>query len=890
MVQISGLSKKTNTSFDNRLYSKLFSNIKSSIDYYKTVFGGKFKLKQQLLYKENFKHGHNLILFILLFSLPVALFYCCFCSLFSSYPPVPYLLYNRLQYSFKQKTTTQFIILVDAQELDSIIMNNGRNSNVHLISQPEVEKGNLNFMLSENKNQNTKDKNMKTNILLLKQTTFTNLINDSNINLIPLSTPNNQSKKIVYNSNNTENLLNDMNLHSQKQYEDDVRQTKLANNKSDQISTNLTKDRDNINSTLLANVDQKNSVFKSSLNNNNNLSTTASFELSSTTLASTTNIDDEDIVISSSEILNDYDKLKSIDVIKKLPNDSYKNVSVVNKETMQVSKASSSSDTFNNEDDSAKMIKKSQTTSNSSSTDILSDEQHITNSRLLLRLLVFGLFCLISISLLFLYAIKFCVCRRRKRLLNIQRNLVADLGFNPSSSISSDNTTTRRFHHQCSNEANTSSSTCSAIRRQPLQRERASNSLIDSILGFLLRRFGFFDTSSSRHNHRQRHYQQQLYRRHQLMMSRGDSITSIYQRLTLAERLALHQLANTASSVVGYTDGLNEFADNNSFDCSAANNLNNLNCSLCLASGNSNNNYDHLMSTTNYLVSRPPTYSEIFGLSSSSPAQEQQQQQQVSTETTIQESNTNLPPYERAITSNEHEQQAQQSCETILVNDEVDDYHEDNARLDSHEQFSPSEQQSLAQQQQQKNLLVKLNLNKTKLLSANDLMLLSKIIDVPIVVQQQHQDELSNHIDADRSVTEHEDNTVTNDNKVSVSSNSNTTEFLDNIDKPQETCMASVEDNLTDNNLTSFNGSSSFTSTSSGSRAIVSCSSNGNSSSENSSSSGGKSNTTSLNGRSSKSIPVEHNNSSDNKSGTRRGSSEKELSSSTTTTTRQPKG
>lgn len=43
-------------------------------------------------------------------------------------------------------------------------------------------------------------------------------------------------------------------------------------------------------------------------------------------------------------------------------------------------------------------------------------------------------------------------------------------------------------------------------------------------------------------------------------------------------------------------------------------------------------------------------------------------------------------------------------------------------------------------QDEQKNLLVKLNLNKTKLLSAGDLMLLSKLIDVPIIVQdERHQ-------------------------------------------------------------------------------------------------------------------------------------------------------
>lgn len=41
-----------------------------------------------------------------------------------------------------------------------------------------------------------------------------------------------------------------------------------------------------------------------------------------------------------------------------------------------------------------------------------------------------------------------------------------------------------------------------------------------------------------------------------------------------------------------------------------------------------------------------------------------------------------------------------------------------------------------------RNLLVKVNLNKTKLLSAADLMLLSKLIDVPIVVQQPAQAEL----------------------------------------------------------------------------------------------------------------------------------------------------
>lgn len=61
----------------------------------------------------------------------------------------------------------------------------------------------------------------------------------------------------------------------------------------------------------------------------------------------------------------------------------------------------------------------------------------------------------------------------------------------------------------------------------------------------------------------------------------------------------------------------------------------------------------------------------------------------------------------------------------------------------SESQTISSDSGSLGDQQQQhhqqKNLLVKLNLNKTKLLSAEDLVLLSKLIDVPIVVQQRHQ-------------------------------------------------------------------------------------------------------------------------------------------------------
>lgn len=50
-----------------------------------------------------------------------------------------------------------------------------------------------------------------------------------------------------------------------------------------------------------------------------------------------------------------------------------------------------------------------------------------------------------------------------------------------------------------------------------------------------------------------------------------------------------------------------------------------------------------------------------------------------------------------------------------------------------------SHQQANGGGHQQKNLLVKLNLNKTRVLSPDELMLLSRLIDVPIVVQQQQQ-------------------------------------------------------------------------------------------------------------------------------------------------------
>lgn len=71
------------------------------------------------------------------------------------------------------------------------------------------------------------------------------------------------------------------------------------------------------------------------------------------------------------------------------------------------------------------------------------------------------------------------------------------------------------------------------------------------------------------------------------------------------------------------------------------------------------------------------------------------------------------------------------------------------------------------QQQDQKNLLVKLNLNKTKLLSAGDLMLLSKLIDVPIVVQQQQllllQQQQQQHVDANIRQVEMRKQKVAND-------------------------------------------------------------------------------------------------------------------------------
>lgn len=239
---------------------------------------------------------------------------------------------------------------------------------------------------------------------------------------------------------------------------------------------------------------------------------------------------------------------------------------------------------------------------------------HYSNSRLILRLLVLGLFGLVSMSLATVYTIKFCVCNRRKIL---RRDLVADLNGRPAHPL--------YWSH------------CPAHSSQV-----SAQTSLQSLLGANLCGFGHQANASSSapESSRQVRCVEPLI---SSLCCQQQQLESLYSQSTFA----LPPLDYASS-------------------CLPAD----------LQQAHSSGSPEP----------RPPAYSDLFGASAVSNGR-----------------------------------------------DEADD--------------TPSGSQTSGaigeqQQETQRNLLVKLNLNKTKLLSASDLVLLSKLIDVPIVVQQHQQQQV----------------------------------------------------------------------------------------------------------------------------------------------------
>ena len=267
------------------------------------------------------------------------------------------------------------------------------------------------------------------------------------------------------------------------------------------------------------------------------------------------------------------------------------------------------------------------------------------SSRLLLRMLVFGMFALLSSSLVIVYAIKFCVCSRRKRRHLLRGALVGDVGeqrrarqiedflFAPAGPSPSS-------QHFLAGETN-----CACARNH----------------------------SSRRNNHLLAHPADQLVLESLLRASAGRQspigwplsgdeleLATVCRQVALAAQL---QARSTSGGCPCASDG------------------------------------------PETPPARPPAYSELFEVVATAEPAPGAAATTTTTCTTVEGGLTSGPSVDVSSLSNPS---------------------------DCQREGLPT---SRADQSQQVNLLVRLNLNKTKLLSAADLMLLSKLIDVPIVVQ-----------------------------------------------------------------------------------------------------------------------------------------------------------
>lgn len=314
----------------------------------------------------------------------------------------------------------------------------------------------------------------------------------------------------------------------------------------------------------------------------------------------------------------------------------------------------------------------------SSASDGDEDDVNYSNSRLLLRLLVIGLFIMVSMSLMILYTIKVCICNRRKKH-RAQRNLVGDSSYVYPQNIACSCYNHNHHHHQALE-------TASATAAQPT----------NSIRTILSRHLRYDNYSSSEQG-------SYCVERRGFVADSGNNLTLRHLNSTLQNDAHLIPIPAISAPASQHGD-----------------------CSCCL-----------LNNSAHQLTGPPPTYFETFG-----------RQQEVSIEgdaVSPGASNSYDTAAELDYTSCESPPPSSRNALTTAANSQAANNSnsafdcDDNDRQSLGSDNPTIESQLRRQQQQERNLLVKLNLNKTKLLSAGDLMLLSKLIDVPIIVQDQQQ-------------------------------------------------------------------------------------------------------------------------------------------------------
>lgn len=318
------------------------------------------------------------------------------------------------------------------------------------------------------------------------------------------------------------------------------------------------------------------------------------------------------------------------------------------------------------------------------------------SSRLLLQLLVLGLFTLVSASLILVYAVKFCVCQRRKRML--RRALVGDMG--AGEQLAGERLAglggTYSQHQTPESLVNLAECACgsSALvgRCQP-----PVSSLIQSLL------LGRVPTYNQNPASEPPIWLTPCRRRQQ----QASQVAVHLQQVAALAQLQAQLQSLAAAAATGTSTGTGTGTSTSTGSC------------VCSAPGGTGQPATPAV--------RPPPYSDLFGVVVDRRDGSSQGRRQAAASSSPGAS----PARASADTSGRPGVGRQQ-------------LHHLTASPTSTSGVSPLSASSLAtssantqaSNSEQVNLLVRLNLNKTKLLSAADLMLLSKLIDVPIVIQQ----------------------------------------------------------------------------------------------------------------------------------------------------------
>lgn len=335
---------------------------------------------------------------------------------------------------------------------------------------------------------------------------------------------------------------------------------------------------------------------------------------------------------------------------------------------------------------------------------------HNSNSRLIFRLFVVGLICLVSLSLITVYTIKFCFCKKRKRQHN---NIESNLSGRPSlfgHNLVMDFNEIRRNHHQLTMPS------CSCFTEPPPVIITPQLNRFQSLFRpDLWARYRISDVQNST----------------SLYPSRSGSIDSHGAdcNLPMPANLSQH-LGSTDLDCLRYHDHHHRYDDeahsqlnrahqplhplNGRHCCHLTDEFSQIGTSLSEIQTNirttSNLNYEQplqMFSEQAHHQPRPPAYSELFRNSRGRQKRSGCRQPEGLIIPAQSQSNSDISTSTSFATES-----------TIPHSDSADP------------------------QEGQRNVLVKFNLSETKLLSARDLMTLSRLIDVPILVQLQNQREL----------------------------------------------------------------------------------------------------------------------------------------------------